>query len=169
MTAVGESAENPLWPRASVSLRPAEPPDLDTLVPLSRAFYDHFRYPWTDEQPQAIASLLADPSAGRVFLVLVDGEPEGYVVLSFCFSVERGGRTAFVDELFVRPGSRDRGAGGEVLDLVAKECPPLGVRALLAEIEPENTGIAALSRRHGWVDTGRLLLTRRIGSGEAPP
>ena len=169
MTVVGEPAENPLRPRASVSLRPAEPSDLDTLVPLSRAFYDHFRYPWSDEQPQAIASLLADPSAGRVFLVLVDGQPEGYVVLSFFFSVERGGRTAFVDELFVRPGSRDRGAGGEVLDLVAKECPPLGVRALLAEIEPENTGIAALSRRHGWVDTGRLLLTRRIGSGEAPP
>ena len=161
-TVVGDLAESPVRPQAPVSLRPAEPSDLDTLVTLSRAFYDHFRYPWTEEQPRAIAALLADPSAGRVWLILVDGQPAGYVILSFFFSVERGGRTAFVDELFVLPGSRKRGAGGEVLDLVAKECPRLGVRALHAEIEPGNTGIASLSRRHGWVDTGRLLLTRRI-------
>src|SRR4051795_1535429 len=59
----------------------------------------------------AMRRLIADPSLGRVWLVRLEDLPVAYVVLCFGFSVELGGRDAFIDELFVAAAYRGRGIG----------------------------------------------------------
>src|SRR5690242_1648322 len=62
----------------------------------------------------ALMRLLDDPSLGRVWLLLSD-DPEqasaGYMVVCFGYSLEFGGRDAFIDELFVVAEHRGRGIG----------------------------------------------------------
>ncbi len=63
-----------------------------------------------DQDGAAIAfgDLLSDPSLGRIWIL---GESVGYVVLSLGYSMEYGGRDAFVDDLFVREAHRRAGLG----------------------------------------------------------
>src|SRR4051812_18287649 len=49
----------------------------------------------------AMERLIDDHSAGRIFVIRAGGQNVGYAILVFSFSVEFGGRTAFIDELFI--------------------------------------------------------------------
>ena len=110
----------------------------------------------------AMAGLLADPAAGRAWMIRSGGDVAGYVVLTLSYSVELGGRYAFVDELFVARGFRRRGVGGAVLQLVAAEARALGVRALSLEVTRSNAPARRLYSRNGFVARGHELMTRRL-------
>ena len=148
------------------ALRAARTDDLPVLLPLVRAFYAHFGYPYSeDEKRRALEELLGSPALGTAWLVLVDGEVAGYSVFSHYFSLEFGGRTAFVDELYVVPAHRGRGVGTAFLELLAGEAQRCGLVALHLESEAHNTGATALYERLGFVNFHRHLLTRRLGPG----
>ena len=53
-----------------------------------------------DQADGAMSRLIDDPSAGRVWIIRADKADVGYAVMVFSFSVEFGGRTAFIDELY---------------------------------------------------------------------
>jgi GNAT superfamily N-acetyltransferase len=145
------------------------PADLETLLPMARRFYEHFGYAWVEApKRRAIAELLADPAAGRIWRIAVEGVPAGYLVLSYYYSIEYDGRTAFIDELWVDPDWRGRGLGTAALDLIAAECPKLGVRVLHLEADRTNPRAAALYARLGYVDHHRHLMTRRIETTPPP-
>ncbi|HKP74776.1 MAG TPA: GNAT family N-acetyltransferase, partial [Longimicrobiaceae bacterium] len=92
------------------AVRPATSDDLPALVELMREFYAESDYPLPEENARrTFATLLAEPRLGGVWLMEVDGEPAGHVVLTVCFSMEYGGLRGFVDDLFVRPRFRGRG------------------------------------------------------------
>ena len=114
----------------------------------------------------AMAGLLADASLGRVWLIRSGSDVAGYVVLTLSYSVELGGRYAFIDELFVARGYRGRGIGGAVLRLVATEARALGVAALSLEVTRSNDTARRLYERNGFVARGHELMTRRLhGAG----
>lgn len=110
----------------------------------------------------AMAALLGDPSVGRAWMVRLGQETVGYVVLTLSFSIELGGRYAFVDELFVARGFRGRGVGRAVLRLVAAEARALGVQALSLEVTRSNAVAKRLYARNGFVARGHELMTRRL-------
>src|SRR3954453_20425458 len=53
-----------------------------------------------DAARQAIPALLSDPSVGRIWLIKDGERTVGYVALTLCYSIEFGGRIAFIDEVF---------------------------------------------------------------------
>lgn len=110
----------------------------------------------------AMSGLLADPSVGRVWLIRFGAEIAGYVVLTLCYSVELGGRYAFVDELFVAREFRGRGVGSTALQLVAAEAKAMGVRSLSLEVTRSNATARRLYARNGFVARGHELMTRRF-------
>jgi ribosomal protein S18 acetylase RimI-like enzyme len=110
----------------------------------------------------AFQELLADPALGRVWILTDRGQPAGYGVLTFGYSLEYGGRDAFVDDLFVRPGHRDRGLGSAGLEAMIEASRQHRVRAVHLEVGFDNAGAQALYARFGFVDHGRQLLTRPL-------
>jgi ribosomal protein S18 acetylase RimI-like enzyme len=114
----------------------------------------------------AMRELLADHSFGRVWLIRSGSETAGYVVLTLCYSVELGGRYAFVDELFVAGEFRGRGIGSAALRLVAAEARALGVRALSLEVTRSNATARRLYARNGFVARGHELMTRRLDAAD---
>jgi GNAT superfamily N-acetyltransferase len=135
--------------------------DGETLVSLVREFCAHFGYQFSEQRTRAaMQTLLADRSLGRVFWVEDDGAVLGYVVLAFSFSLEFGGRTAFIDEFFIRAAGRGRGLGRRVLDFVTNECRAAGVNAILLEAEETNPRASVLYEKAGYECFGRRLLTK---------
>jgi len=95
--------------------------------------------------------LLNDPSLGSAWLLFDDREAAGYAVLTVRFSMEHGGRDAFVDDLFVRSEHRRRGVGCAAMTALIAECRQRGVLALHVEVGPDNGPANALYRRFGLV------------------
>ena len=88
-------------------------------------------------------------SGGAVWIVESDGTAAGHVVLTTRFAMEFGGLIGYIDDLFVRPGYRRRGAARVALDALVAECQRRGCRSLIVEVGPDNAGAIALYRRVG--------------------
>jgi ribosomal protein S18 acetylase RimI-like enzyme len=148
---------------AAITVRRATADDVTTLVGLMVAYYTEAGHPVDGPHAaQTFDIVLADAALGRVWIAAQHGAPVGYIVLTLGFSLEYGGRDAFVDDLFVHIEARRRGAATALLDAALKEAGALGVRALHLEVEGSNTGAQRLYERHGFRDNGRQLLTRRL-------
>lgn len=137
--------------------------DLDRVLSWVAELYRHEGIPFDpDVAGPALATLLDDPTLGQVWLIAVDGQPVGYLVLAFGYSLEYGGRTAVLDELFVAEAYRGRGLGTRALQFAAGECRKLGLRALQLEVERHNQDAQRLYRGAGFVDHDRYLMSLRL-------
>lgn len=144
-------------------LREATASDCALLVGLMSEFYAESGYPLNRRRAEiAFSELLSDPGLGQVWLIQAEPGPIGYVVLTLGYSMEYGGRDAFVDDLFIQPSFRGRGLGKLALAEVRATCAERGVRALHLEVGRDNDAAQSLYRQTGFVDTDRQLLTLKL-------
>ncbi len=137
--------------------------DRDCLVALMSQFYSEAGYPLNvGRAAAAFEELLSDDSLGLVWLIMEDQQAAGYLIVTLGFSMEYGGRDAFIDDLFVQPTSRGKGLGTMALAKARAACVELGVRAVHLEVERSNKIARALYRRAGFVDNDRQLLSLRL-------
>jgi GNAT superfamily N-acetyltransferase len=137
--------------------------DLDTLLPLVRAYYEFDHLPFDEHIARtALENFIDDPTFGRVWLICAHAEAIGYLVLTLGYSIEYGGRDAFIDEVYIRAEHRGHGIGRQAMAFAETQCRALGVRALHLEVERDNTNAHALYRKVGFVDHDRYLMTKRI-------
>jgi ribosomal protein S18 acetylase RimI-like enzyme len=138
----------------------------ETLLDLMREFYAEEGLPYDRAVVSAaLGPLLAGNRFGRVWSLHHEEAVIGYVVLTFGYSLEFGGPETFVDELYVRPTHRRRGAGRQALEFVASAARELGACALSLEVNRTNAGARALYQRAGFQDLDRCLLTRQLTGG----
>jgi ribosomal protein S18 acetylase RimI-like enzyme len=143
------------------TFKPAGASDFDALLPMIRALCEHDGTPFDEHAVgRALARLVGDESLGRVWLIESGGEAAGYVVLTFGFSLEFGGRDAFIDELFVKEEFRGRGLGNEAIRFAEDVCRERGIRALHLEVDRQNTRAQSVYRRAGFVDHQNYLMTK---------
>ena len=144
----------------SVQVRAAAAADVPVLVALMQTFYAEADFPLpVGPATRAFEALLADPRLGGAWLAEDSGEAVGHVVLTVSFSMEYGGLRGFIDDLYVRPSARGRGAGARLLDAARAGATDRGVRALHVEVGPDNEVARRLYTRAGYVDSGHLLLS----------
>ena len=138
-----------------------EPDDASELLEFMRRFYevDHISFKETIAR-RAIETLLRDESAGRVWWIRENQHRIGYVAITFCFSLEFGGPSAVVDELYLEERYRGRGIGLEALRFVEDFCRLRGILTLNLEVDRDNLHAQALYRKAGYHDRNNFLLTR---------
>jgi GNAT superfamily N-acetyltransferase len=146
-----------------VALEAATAADLPALLGWMQDLYAHeaTRFDAT-ASALALRELLDTPSFGQVFKLVADGTPVGYAAVTLGFSLEFGGRSAFLDELYVTPPSRGRGIGAIALRLLQDACRRVGARSLALEVNLDNARAEALYRREGFTSIDRQLMTRRL-------
>jgi len=146
-----------------VTLSPTQSEDIDIVLPLIEQFYRHFNYSFSQEEKgQTLQELWAHPERGCLWLIKKEQAVAGYIYLAFYFSIEFGGRTAFIDELFVLPEHRGQGIGSKIIHLVEEQCRQLKLKAIHLEAERTNERATALYLNLGFVDYDRRLLTKRL-------
>jgi GNAT superfamily N-acetyltransferase len=144
----------------AVEVRPAGLRDVPVLLSLMQAFYAEADFPLPSEPAAAgFEALLAEPRLGGIWLAQDGQHAVGHVVLTVCFSMEYGGLRGFIDDLYVRPAARGRGAGASLLAAARVDAARRDVRALHVEVGPDNHVARRLYARAGYADSGHLLLT----------
>jgi ribosomal protein S18 acetylase RimI-like enzyme len=139
--------------------------DLPLLERLVRAYYrDDGQVFDAKRQRAALTALVEGEPFGRAWLILLGGRAIGYLVLSWGFSVEAGGKEACLDELYLVPEVRNRGLGGRVLALVEAQARAAGMRRIFLEVERHNRALG-LYRRAGYVGHDRFLMSKRLDRG----
>jgi diamine N-acetyltransferase len=147
----------------SAAFRSASLADVPAILAHQRAYYATDGYAFDEAVARAaIEGLLGDAERGRLWVLAHEDTIVGYLAVTFGWSLEWGGRDAFVDELYLAPSHRGGGIGGRAIALAEEACRAAGVRALHLEVERTNARARALYARTGFADTDRLLLTRRL-------
>jgi GNAT superfamily N-acetyltransferase len=135
--------------------------DIAELLMLMRSFYIEEEYPFDEARTErALRAMLADPFYGAVWTFRLDGRAVGYLVVTHGYSLEFGGRDAFVDEVYMIPEMRGRGLGALALGIAEEHCRRNGIGALHLEVEHANPRARALYERSGYKAHDRHLMTR---------
>lgn len=134
--------------------------DRPVLEPMAVDFKIDDPEPRSERELDALRALIADPTPGAVFRI-VDGERTiGYAILCWGYSIEFGGRDAFLDEFYIIPELRGRGRGRRVLGLLELEARERGIVAVHLEVLAREARNANLYARAGYADRKSLLMTR---------
>jgi len=135
--------------------------DVNELLALMRSFYTEEEYPFDEARTERVLrSMLANPFFGAVWVFRLNGRAIGYLVVTHGYSLEFGGRDAFVDELYMVPEMRGQGFGAQALTIAEEHCRRKGISALHLEVERENPRARALYERNGYKAHDRFLMTR---------
>jgi GNAT superfamily N-acetyltransferase len=146
-------------------MRHASANDVPQLVAMMAEFYAESGYPLNQQHAaEAFATLLADDRLGYVWFIQAEGQDAGYVVVTLGYSMEYGGASAFVDDLYVRAPFRRAGLATAALTEVRAFCTRQGVRALHVETGRDNAAAEAVYRRAGFTQTDRQLLALRLAN-----
>ncbi len=145
------------------TLRLAHPADLALVLPRTAALNAHEAITLEPAALQAaLARLLGDASLGRLWLVLRDGAPVGYALVTFGYDLEFNGRDAWLTELWIDDDARGSGAGQAVLELLGPELQALGVRAVHLQVRPDNPA-RRLYERSGFTAVERVIMSKKLG------
>jgi ribosomal protein S18 acetylase RimI-like enzyme len=147
-----------------INFKPADNDDVEILLPFIQKLYE------VDGSVifnavvvrQALMQLLSDELMGRVWLIQYQGKAIGYVVLTFSYSLEYGGRDAFIDEIYIDHAYQGQGIGKQTIKFLEEVCISLNVQALHLEVERDNISAQGFYRQVGFEDHNRYLMTKYL-------
>ncbi|GAC1314014.1 MAG: GNAT family N-acetyltransferase [Chloroflexota bacterium] len=107
----------------SVAVRPLRPVDTPRLLDLIDALADYEKLPRPDTaaRERLTADAAAQPPRFHCLVVDVDGLMSGYALYFFTYSSFRARPSLYLEDLFVLPDQRKRGAGLALFRAVARE------------------------------------------------
>ncbi len=115
-----------------------------------------------DRVTRALVPLLEDDAHGVVYLA--DNE-QGYVVITWGYSLESGGREALIDEIYLR--RRGQGLGSKVMDALFDDMAARGVVKMFLETETHNRRARQFYARQGFVEDDSIWMSRQISAIES--
>ena len=135
--------------------------DRDIVIPMVEDFYrsdavDH-PVPTTIMERSFAAVVDPDEPLLRGVLVYEDGEPAGYVYLTFCYSAEVGGRCVFIEEIFLKEAFRGRGLARELVQLCEKWARERGCGEFASDCELSNTESLLFHLKLGFLEANRII------------
>ena len=149
----------------SLLVRNASPADRDALHALLTAQMVEHRLP---AEPERIAAGLdaAFKPGSPAWLLVAEQERElvGVFLGNRIVSVEKGGETVWIEELYVVPKARRRGVARAILGHARDEARRLGLRALDLEVVPTQRAALALYRALGFTEVQRERMTLDLQS-----
>lgn len=143
--------------------KPFEATDIPAIVGMMEAFYAIDNYPMdTAVAKGLLMEFIENEALGKGWLILKNGKPAGYVILTFVFSFEYKGRIAFLDELYITDEARGLGLGKQAVDFIQEQAKMLSVKIIYLEAEPHNERAQQLYLSKNFEHHKRLLMKYRI-------
>jgi GNAT superfamily N-acetyltransferase len=143
-------AEGPRELSEGVEIRPAREDEVEEMLPLMRAYCDFYEVNPTDEGVMTMArTLINEPSQGTVFIARRDGRAIGFATLDWKWSMLKGARIGYLEDLFVDPEARGLGTADALIEVCADRCRELGMPALEWMTAPDNHRAQKVYNRTG--------------------
>ena len=136
---------------AELEIRPPREAELAALAELLvTQLREHHNQLPVDILASAASGLQRRPQRGQFLIALEGGALIGFAALSFLWTLERGGRAAWLDELYVLPEGRGRGIGTALLTAAMDAARACGALAIELEVDADHARAASLYRRAGF-------------------
>ncbi len=134
--------------------------DLAELLPLMRAYCDFYEVAPSDEDLLAMSrALIADPEREGLQLIARDtaGVAIGFATIFWSWSTLSASRIGVLNDLFVTPVARGKGAAEALIRVALERCREHGASALSWQTAHDNRRARALyerigARREEWLD-----------------
>lgn len=121
------------------TFKPLEKVDIPTITQMMQDFYAIDNYPMAvEESKKLFQEFITNENLGKSWLIFSENKIVGYIILTFIFSFEYGGKIAFIDELFIKETARGKGFGKEAIQFIQGEVPKLSLKLLYLEVETHN-------------------------------
>ncbi len=135
----------------------AETKDLADVVRLLGAQLSEHDIPATESgMGKAVLGMLEMPSRGHIWLARIDGKAVGLAVISYTWTLEHGGLSCWLDELYVDPTVRSKGIGKDLLQSAIEVARSRGCAAVDLEVVEGHERAAKLYERHGFKRHNRV-------------
>ena len=145
------------------TFKPLEIADIEVITQMMQDFYAIDNYPMDVEVAKELfQEFISNEHLGKSWLIYSENEIAGYIILTFIFSFEYGGKIAFVDELFIKETARGKGFGKEAIQFIQREVPKLSLKLLYLEVEPHNENAQKLYLAHDFVIHNRKLMKYKV-------
>ena len=145
-------------------IRVGGPGDAFALLPLVEDFYrvDGHQFD-RDFVLAGLRPLLESDRHGFVLVAggVADSDLDGYLVITWGYSLESGGRDALVDEFYV--SRQGQGVGGRLLDSALGMLAERGIRKVFLETERDNARVRSMYQRHGFVEQDSVWMSTDLG------
>ncbi len=146
-----------------ITFKPLEISDISIITKMMQDFYAIDNYPMDVEVAKKLfQEFISNEHLGKSWLMYSENEIVGYIILTFIFSFEYGGKIAFVDELFIKETARGKGIGKEAIQFIQAEVPKLSLKLLYLEVEPHNENAQKLYLAHDFELHNRKLMKYKV-------
>ncbi|CAM3799380.1 GNAT family N-acetyltransferase [Flavobacterium cucumis] len=146
-----------------ITFKPLEIKDITAITLMMQDFYTIDNYPMDVEVTKTLfQEFISNEKLGKSWLIYSENEIVGYMILTFVFSFEYGGKIAFVDELFIKETARGKGIGKEAILFVQAEVPKLSLKLLYLEVETHNKNAQKLYLAHDFELHNRKLMKYKV-------
>ena len=160
---------------SSVTLQRATLADQMVLLELIALFCQEDGHSFDEARIQgALPALLEHDDFGRIYLIMApddcrdsrrDGRhesPQGYLVTTWGYSLESGGREALVDEIFVR--ERGKGFGGSAMNVLLNTLEAENFKVIFLETERANHRARRFYERFGFQEDDSIWMSRPLNA-----
>jgi GNAT superfamily N-acetyltransferase len=132
-------------------IEPAQTTDRDAIIRLLGAQLDEHDIALpTENLTHAVNGFFDEPRRGRILVARHSSTVIGVAVLSYTWTLERGGQSCWLDELYVVPQWRDSGIGTAILRKAIEITSNDGCLTMDLEVETSHTRAANLYLREGF-------------------
>jgi ribosomal protein S18 acetylase RimI-like enzyme len=147
-----------------VSVTEAVAADLDAIAWLAERFYREEGFDTTTDELRANAAALIGSPTALVLVARTDGAPVGFAITTTSFGLEHG-LIAELEDLYVLPEARRRGAARRLIDRSRTWAEAAGCAELEVVIDPAGDarhGLRDFYTALGFEDLGRRLLSQPL-------
>ncbi|HEV7609185.1 MAG TPA: GNAT family N-acetyltransferase [Steroidobacteraceae bacterium] len=147
-----------------MKIHPAAPTDLEVLLPMVEQYWRFEAIEGFDatRMRKLLTRVLEDSNLGRAWIATVYGEPAGYLLAVYVFSLEHQGMTAEIDEFFVLPPHRGLGLGGQMLAAAEAHFRIEGCTNVSLQLGRRNEAARKFYRRNGFEDRDGFDLVSKM-------
>jgi ribosomal protein S18 acetylase RimI-like enzyme len=133
--------------------------DIALVPPMVKEFYALEKIDFDESRVKtALAQFLSNPAFGRAWLIYADDRLAGYVIFTFGFCLEFGGRDAFIDEIYLKPEYRKQGIGKKAIDFLVESGKTQDIKMILLEVDHDNLGAQEVYKKKGFVPREKYFL-----------
>ena len=140
-----------------------ETSQIEIITQMMKNFYEIDNYPIDIEvSKQLFQEFISDEKHGKAWLIHLDEEIAGYVILTYIFSFEYKGRIAFLDELYIKESYRGKGIGKKTIDFIKEQSSNQNIKLIYLEVENHNQNAQKLYLANDFVVHNRKLLKHKL-------
>ncbi|MBD5080177.1 MAG: GNAT family N-acetyltransferase [Ruminococcaceae bacterium] len=133
-----------------IIIRKIKESDREEYIKMAEEFYSSDAVSHTIPK-ENFENAFEDALNGNVFIELYileyEGVTAGYAAIALTYTTEGGGKTAWLDELYIKEQFRGKGLGRSVIKLLQKD---VSIKRVRLEIMPDNERAKALYKSEGF-------------------